>query len=207
VTTPERSHWERVYTTKAAEQVSWYRAHLAVSLELLIKAGLNARSRVIDVGGGTSTLVDDLLNFGVQAVTVVDLSAASLEIARRRLGERAKEVTWLAEDVTTMELPEGGFDLWHDRAALHFLVAPAASQAYARLATRAITPGGHAVIGCFAADGPERCSGLPVVRRDPADIATLFGKHFTLVESLREVHSTPSGIPQAFAYALLRKNS
>jgi hypothetical protein len=98
-----------------------------------------------------------------------------------------------------------GVDFWHDRAALHFLTAPEAAQAYVRAATRAIVSGGHAVIGCFAADGPEKCSGLPVVRRDPADIAALFGQSFALVESRREVHSTPGGIQQRFAYALLRK--
>jgi SAM-dependent methyltransferase len=207
VTRQTRPHWEKVYTTRAAEHVSWYRPHLEISFELLVKAGLNPHSRVIDVGGGASTLVDDLLDFGVRAVTVVDLSAQSLQIARRRLGEWARDVTWLAEDVTAMEIPAESFDLWHDRAALHFLVTPEAPQAYVRAAAHAIAPGGHAVIGGFAADGPERCSGLPVARRDPADIAALFGERFSLVETRREVHRTPAGASQSFAYALLRKNS
>ena len=205
MTIQDRTHWERVYTTKEAQNVSWYQAHLAVSFELLVHAGLSSKSRVIDIGGGASTLVDDLLSFGVSSIAVCDLSAASLEIARGRLGGRANEVTWIAADVTAMEVDEGSFDLWHDRAALHFLVAPEASKEYVRIATRAIPSGGHAVIGCFAADGPERCSGLPVVRRDPADIAALLGDRFSLIASRREVHTTPSGNPQAFAYALLRK--
>jgi ubiquinone/menaquinone biosynthesis C-methylase UbiE len=203
----DRGHWDKAYRAKATDQASWYRAHLEVSFELLVKAGLSARSRVVDIGGGASTLVDDLLDFGVQSITVVDLSPTSLEIARQRLGARAERVSWLVADVTTLSVPDGSFDLWHDRAALHFLTAPEAARAYVRTATRAIAPGGHAVIGCFAADGPERCSGLPVVRRDPADIASLFGESFSLVESRREVHSTPSGIQQRFAYALLRRVS
>jgi SAM-dependent methyltransferase len=202
----DRLHWEKAYQAKAVDQVSWYRAHLEISFELLVKAGLNRQARVIDVGGGASTLVDDLLDFGVRAITVVDLSPVALEIAQRRLGPRAARVSWLAADVTTLDLPEGSFDLWHDCAALHFLTAPEAARAYVQTATRAIASGGHAVIGCFAADGPETCSGLPVMRRDPADVAALFGDSFSLVESRREVHSTPGGIQQQFAYALLRRS-
>jgi SAM-dependent methyltransferase len=204
--TNDRLHWENAYRAKRADQVSWYRAHLEVSFALLVKAGLNRQSGVIDIGGGASTLVDDLLDFGVRAITVVDLSPVALEIARSRLRSRAAQVSWLAADVTTSDLPEEGFDLWHDRAVLHFLTAPEAAQAYVRAAARAIASGGHAVIGCFAADGPEKCSGLPVVRRDPADVAALFGESFSLVESRREVHSTPGGVQQRFAYALLRKS-
>jgi ubiquinone/menaquinone biosynthesis C-methylase UbiE len=202
----DRLHWDSAYQARASDQVSWYRAHLEIPFELLVKAGLGPRSRIIDIGGGASTLVDDLLDFGVQSITVVDLSPASLAIAGRRLGARADRVEWLAADVTSLDLAESSFDLWHDRAALHFLTSPEAVRAYVRTATRVIAPGGHAVIGCFAADGPERCSGLPAVRRDPADIAALFGNAFALVESRREVHSTPAGIQQRFAYALLRKS-
>jgi len=193
------------HQAQAADQVSWYQPHLAVSLELLVKAGLSPRARVIDIGGGSSTLVDDLLDFGVRAITVVDLSAAALEIARRRLGPRAEHVTWLHADATTLVLPDESVDFWHDRAALHFLTAPEATRAYVRTASRAIARGGHAVIGGFASDGPERCSGLPVVRRNPADIAALFGNAFSLMDSRRELHSTPAGLQQQFAYALLRK--
>jgi ubiquinone/menaquinone biosynthesis C-methylase UbiE len=199
------SHWDGVYTTKDAAQVSWYRPHLEVSFDLLRQAGLNERSRVIDIGGGASTLVDDLLDFGVQSIIVVDLSAASLDIARRRLGERGRHVTWMKADATTLELPPSSVDLWHDRAALQFLVAPKAARAYVSTATRVLAATGHAVIGCFATDGPEWCSGLPVMRRDPEDLAALFGEEFSLIDSRKEVHHTPSGAAQSFAYALLRK--
>jgi ubiquinone/menaquinone biosynthesis C-methylase UbiE len=204
--TNDRAHWDTAYRAKASDQASWYRAHLEVSFELLVKAGLGRHSRVVDVGGGASTLVDDLLDFGVQSITVVDLSPTSLEIVRQRLGARAERVNWLVADVTTLDVADASFDLWHDRAALHFLIAPEAAQAYVRTAARMIAPGAHAVIGGFATDGPERCSGLPVVRRDPADIAALFGDSFSLVESRRELHTTPSGARQQFAYALLRKS-
>jgi SAM-dependent methyltransferase len=207
MTNQSRPHWESVYATKAPDRVSWYRPHLDVSLELLTKAGLSSHSRLIDIGGGASTLVDDLLARGTREITVVDLSEASLDIARHRLGERAAEVTWVAEDITAMVVPDESFDIWHDRAALHFLVAPEASQAYVRVAARAIARGGYALIGCFAADGPEQCSGLPVFRRDPEDIAALFGNDFSLIESRHELHYTPSGAPQSFGYALLRKNA
>src|SRR3954462_2186054 len=130
----DRAHWDNAYQTKATDRVSWYRAHLEVSFELLVAAGLGPRSRVIDIGGGASTLVDDLLDFGVQSITVVDLSPAALDIARRRLGPRAERVNWLVPDVTMLDVPAGSFDLWHARAALHFLTAPEAAQAYVQAA-------------------------------------------------------------------------
>lgn len=199
------SHWQAVYLGKPPAEVSWFKPHLTVSLDLLRKAGLNPDSRVIDVGAGASTLVDDLLKLGVRNVIALDISEASLAAARARLGAEATRVHWIVADIATVRLPAASIDIWHDRAALHFLTDPAAASAYVRLATNAIASGGHAVIGCFAADGPEKCSGLPVVRRDPEDIAALFGPAFELIESRREVHSTPSGAQQRFAYALLRR--
>jgi hypothetical protein len=199
------SHWQSVYRTKQPTEVSWFKPHLETSMDLMKRAGLNERSRVLDVGAGASTLVDDLLQIGVRSITALDLSEASLSVARERLAEKASHVQWLVGDVTDVPLPEGGFHLWHDRAALHFLVEPAAAASYVRQAKHAIVDGGYAVIGCFAADGPEKCSGLPVARRDPQDIAALFGPSFALVDSRRETHATPSGGAQLFAYALLRK--
>lgn len=199
------SHWNEVYQAKLPEQVSWFRAHLETSLRMLEQAGLNASTRVIDVGAGASTLVDDLLARGVLFVTALDVSASALQIARDRLGDRAEQVRWIASDIMELDLPAASIDLWHDRATLHFLTDAQDVAAYVRIATRVIVPGGHAVIGGFASDGPEQCSQLPVVRRDPEQIATLFAHSFVLVEGRRETHPTPWGSRQEFAYALLRK--
>jgi SAM-dependent methyltransferase len=199
------AYWEAVYRQKASTSVSWYRAHLDVSLNLLEQAGLTADSRLIDVGGGASTLVDDLLDRGLTSVTVLDLSDASLDVARERLGGLAGAVTWIAGDVTRAHLAEGAYTHWHDRAVLHFLVEPDDVRAYATQATYAVVPGGHVVIGGFAPDGPERCSGLPVARRSAQDIATALGPAFELLASRSERHRTPAGAEQSFAYALLRR--
>lgn len=207
--TPESSdrktHWEDVYLQKSSAAVSWYRDHLDVSLRLLRESGLDAASRVIDVGGGASTLVDDLLELGVGAMTVLDLSAASLRVAQARLGARAERVDWLTGDATRHSLPEAAFTHWHDRAVLHFLTDGQDIRAYAAQAARAVAPGGHAVIGGFAPDGPERCSGLPVARRSAEDIAAALGPAFRLVSTAIERHLTPGGSAQSFAYALLRR--
>jgi SAM-dependent methyltransferase len=198
-------HWQNVYRTRAADAVSWFRPHVDVSLELLAKAGMHADSRVIDVGGGAATLVDDLLARGLRHVSVLDVSEQALAIARGRLGPRAQEVTWYEGDVLRVRLPATGFDLWHDRAVLHFLTNPEDANRYARIAADAVTAGGHAVIAGFALDGPERCSGLPVVRRSAEDIAALMAPAFELVESRAERHVTPAGANQSFAYGLLRR--
>lgn len=203
---PERSeHWEAVYRDRPATAVSWYQPHLATSLRLLEQAGLGPQSHVIDVGGGASTLVDDLRRRGVGDITVLDLSAEALDVARARLGSDAARVRWIRGDVTTIELPEAAFTHWHDRAVLHFLTAPDDAAAYARAAARAIAPGGHTVIGGFAPEGPERCSGLPVTRRSADDVAALLGPRFALIDRCQETHRTPAGGEQAFAYALLRR--
>jgi SAM-dependent methyltransferase len=203
--TSRASHWDRIYGSQRAEQVSWFRPHLNVSIELLLSAGLNPHSRVIDIGGGASTFVDDLLDRGVEHVTVLDISTAALQVARDRLGDRAARVRWIVSDVCGVELDAQSVDLWHDRAVLHFLTDPVDVDCYVRLANQAIAVGGHAVIGGFASDGPEQCSGLPVVRRDPEQIAALFAERFRLTAARREMHSTPRGAAQSFAYALLQK--
>jgi len=198
-------HWQDVYRRKPADGVSWFAPRLHTSLGLLGRAGLGPASRVIDVGGGASTLVDDLLALGVADITVLDLSQAALDVARSRLGERAGAVRWLAGDVRTAALGEACFDLWHDRAVLHFLTDPADAAAYARQAARALAPGGRMVIGGFAPGGPERCSGLPVARRAPREVAALFGDGFVLLDSQYDLHRTPGGSDQAFAWALLSR--
>lgn len=207
MTSKTQQHWETVYARNDAQAVSWFSPRLGISLRLLERAGLGAQSRVIDIGGGASTLVDDLLHRGIVHVSVLDLSAEALRVAQQRLGDRANRVEWLVADLTKAELPHAAFDLWHDRAVLHFLTEKAAIDAYMHQASTALRPGGYAVIGGFASDGPESCSGLTVARRDPADIAALFGADFELIDQAREVHTTPSGSSQSFAYALLRRRN
>ncbi len=200
-----QAHWQNVYLTKPVDTVSWYRPHLDVSLELLELAGVTSDSRLIDVGGGASTLVDDLLARGLRHLTVLDVSPEALEIARRRVGEPGRAVTWLASDVLDAALPAAGFDIWHDRAVFHFLTDPSDGARYAAQAASAVRTGGHAIVAGFAPDGPERCSGLPVARRSAEDIAALFVPSFRLVAKRAERHTTPAGSEQSFAYVLLQR--
>jgi len=198
-----REHWDRVYRENAVDAVSWYRPRLDSSLALLERCGLGADSRVLDAGGGASTLAAALAARGVAEVTVVDLSEAALAQAHARAPAAA--VRWLCADLLEAELSPAHYTHWHDRAVLHFLADPAAVAAYARQAARVLQAGGHAVIGGFAPDGPERCSGLPVMRRSPEDIAAALGPAFRLVDQQREVHLTPAGREQRFAWAVLRR--
>ncbi len=202
---PRQTHWQNVYKTKPAHAVSWYRPHLDVSLELLSAAGMSVDSRIIDIGGGASTLVDDLLALGLRQVSVLDISKKALEVTRERLGDRSHGIAWYVGDVLEVELPPRSFDLWHDRAVLHFLTDPDDAVRYASVAAAAVATGGHAVIGGFAPDGPERCSGLPVTRRSAEDIAALLAPQFDLLARRSERHRTPSGAEQSFVYALLKR--
>ena len=204
---PSRAHWEQVYATRRADEVSWYQPIPTRSLALLAEAGLTPDSRIIDVGGGDSTLVDALLDRGVRHVTVLDISGAALARAQARLGPRAGTVTWIAADATAAELPPASFDFWHDRAVFHFLTDADARAAYVERARRAIRPGGTLIVSAFASDGPTRCSGLEVARYEPESVAGEFGEDFELVRGLKDSHRTPSGAEQRFIYAVLRRRS
>lgn len=198
-----RAHWERVYAEKGEDALSWFEPRAETSLALLDAAGV-APQAVIDVGAGTSRFVDALLERGVPDITLLDLSEAALARTRARLGPDAARVRFVAADVTTWT-PDRPYDLWHDRAAFHFLVDPDERAAYlARLAS-ALRPGGHALIATFAADGPERCSGLPVQRYDPDDLAATLGPGFALREARRIAHRTPWGTEQRFQASLFRR--
>lgn len=200
----EATHWESVYGKKKVDEVSWYRPHLERSLDFIARAGLARDAAIIDVGGGASTLVDDLLDRGVTDVTVLDISAKAIEAAKQRLGARAGGVHWLVGDITTLELPAAGYDFWHDRAVFHFLREPANRARYVAAARRALRPGGHIVVATFGPAGPERCSGLDVVRYSGDQLHGEFGAGFRKVESVTEVHSTPSGNEQQFVYCYCR---
>lgn len=192
-------HWENVYATRNAHEVSWYQASPDTSLGLIAKLGLRAIDPIIDVGGGASSLVDHLIDLGYSNLTVLDISTAALAAARNRLGVRADGVRWLAGDITR-DGPAGPYRLWHDRAVFHFLTAAEDRRAYVTNLLAAVPPGGHAIIATFAEDGPERCSNLPVCRYSPDRLMTELGERFELVETLREVHVTPAQGEQNFVY-------
>jgi SAM-dependent methyltransferase len=198
-------HWQAVYQDRPAARTSWYRPHLERSLQMIDGLDLPADAAVIDVGGGRSTLVDDLVERGFTDLTVLDLAPAALGESRDRLGSAGAGVRWLAGDVTTLQLPAGRFVVWHDRAVFHFMVEAADRDGYLRAAARAVAAGGHAIIATFAPDGPERCSGLPVRRYDADQLAAAFAPSFALVSHGREAHATPAGHSQAFTYVLLRR--
>lgn len=196
-------HWNEVYATKDASEVSWFEEDPTTSLELIELLSPNPNAGVVDVGGGASPLARVLVERGWRDVAVLDLSAAALELNAASLGARSGEVDWVVADVTTWQ-PARRYGLWHDRAVLHFLVDPADQASYAATLTAAVAPGGSVVIGTFAPDGPEACSGLPVARYDAEGIAALLGPRFVLVGERRAVHVTPWGAEQRFSWAALR---
>ena len=199
-----KEHWDAVYRTKPADGVSWFRPHLERSLAFLEAAKVGLDARVIDVGGGASTLVDDLLERGYTHVTVLDLSQAALDAARARLGERAARVQWLCADVTDARLPEAAYDFWHDRAVFHFLRDPAARARYVDAVRRALKPGGHIVVATFGPHGPEKCSGLEVMRFSAEALHDEFGSDFAREADATEMHTTPWGTEQEFVYCYCR---
>jgi SAM-dependent methyltransferase len=204
MTMQSRAHWEKVYTTKRPHEVSWYRPHLDVSLDLVTHAAPDHDAAIIDVGGGEATLVDDLLASGYRNVHVLDIAQAALDVAKARLGERAKHVTWLHGDLTTYGFEPAQFDVWHDRAVFHFLTDAPARAAYVRQVATALKPGGHAIVATFGPEGPAKCSGLDVARYDPAQLHGQFGASFRLLEHRTELHHTPAGAVQQFVYCWCR---
>jgi SAM-dependent methyltransferase len=200
-----KTHWEEVYATKPATDTSWFQEHAELSLQLLEQTGAGPESQIIDVGGGASTLVDDLLHRGFHHVTVLDLSRTALRTAQKRLGDRSPEVIWLEADITRVHLPRYQFDVWHDRAVFHFLTGAEDRQHYVEMVRHAVKPGGHVIVATFALDGPNRCSGLDTMRYSPESLHGEFGSPFELVQSLAETHHTPFGSDQKFIYCYCRK--
>jgi 2-polyprenyl-3-methyl-5-hydroxy-6-metoxy-1,4-benzoquinol methylase len=195
-----RTHWEKIYSTKAPDQVSWYRPHLETSLALVKRAAGDRTASIIDVGGGESTLVDDLLEQGFQNITVLDVSQGAIDVNKTRLGESAKRVHWIVADITQAELERQSYDVWHDRAVFHFLIAPEQRTAYVRQVVRSVKRGGYIIVSTFGPEGPNKCSGLDVVRYDADGLHDEFGARFRLVESSKEMHQTPFGTSQQFLY-------
>lgn len=195
-----QDHWEKVYGSKPPDQVSWFRPHLEMSLSLIERAAADRSAAIIDVGGGASTLVDDLLTRAYTNITVLDISRAAIEIARRRLGEAEQSVKWLCGDVTSEEFAEHSYQVWHDRAVFHFLTRAEDRVAYVRNVARAVKPGGHLIVSTFGPEGPAKCSGLEVMRYDADSLHEQFGRRFRLRESCKELHQTPFGTTQEFLY-------
>jgi 2-polyprenyl-3-methyl-5-hydroxy-6-metoxy-1,4-benzoquinol methylase len=205
VNTPARqAHWQKVYESKGEREVSWFEESPAISMALIRATGVGHDAAIIDVGGGASRLVDALRAEGFSSVTVLDLSEKALKAARERLGAHGAGVSWIVADVTTWQ-PSQIYDVWHDRAALHFLTEAADRAAYGECVRKAVRPGGHVIIGTFAPDGPERCSGLPVLRHDAASLAEILGRSFELIETRRHDHRTPTGAIQHFQFARFRR--
>jgi trans-aconitate methyltransferase len=199
-------HWEKVYTTRGESEVSWFQETPALSLELIELVGAMQDSAIIDIGGGASRLVDHLVSRGFQDLTVLDLSAAALASARSRIGDRANRVTWITADVTLWQ-PQRSYDVWHDRAAFHFLTEPNDQAAYVARLRRALRVGGHAIIATFAPDGPERCSGLMVRRYDANALAATLGAGFELIDTRRHEHTTPWGAVQKFQFSTFQPSA
>lgn len=199
-----KAHWEHVYRTKLPTQVSWFQSHAVRSLELIRRVNPPPDGPIIDVGGGASPLVDDLLDAGYQDITVLDLSPTALVEARARLGARAALVRWVEADILDVPLEMRRYSVWHDRAVFHFLTAPADRARYVAQVRRAVRPGGFVLVATFADDGPTRCSGLEVTRYSADSLHAEFGASFRLLTSEREEHLTPTGARQAFVYCLCR---
>jgi hypothetical protein len=201
--TETQYHWNRVYTTRAVDAVSWYQAQPKVSLELIAAADLPVDAPITDVGGGASVLVDCLLAQGRSALSVLDVSAAALANSRARLGANAAKVQWIEADVREFE-PSQRYALWHDRAVFHFLTDPVDCERYTAALRRSLNQRGHVIVATFALDGPVRCSGLDVAHYDAVTLHAQFGDDFEMLDSRRETHITPTGAEQRFTWVHLQ---
>ena len=199
-----KTHWEHIYEKKGSTQVSWYQEHAKFSLQYIQNTGIRKTDHIIDVGGGSSTLVDDLIAESFEHITVLDISATALKLARERLGSRAANVIWVETDITQANLPHRAYDIWHDRAVFHFLTQPADRHRCVDTVRHAVRPGGHVIVATFAPDGPDQCSGLEVLRYNPEGLQNEFGESFELVDFTRETHHTPFGTEQKFIYCYCR---
>lgn len=201
-----RAHWDQVYRTRQADEVSWYQTHPATSLRFIEACALRHQDPIIDVGGGASRLVDCLLERGFRDLTVIDIAPSALDHARARLGSQAVAVEWIETDITAFS-PRRRYRLWHDRAVFHFLVTEEARAAYRAALLAALDPGGSLVLATFATGGPRRCSGLPVRQYDAPTLCAELGDEFELLDATRAMHRTPGDAEQLFAWFRLRRRA
>jgi hypothetical protein len=200
-----QEHWDQVYSTKRDTEVSWYQAHPEHSLELVRSVAPSFSASILDVGGGASRLVDELVGLGYSNLTVLDVSHFALDRSKARLGRKSDDVSWIVADVTQWK-PVRAWDVWHDRAVFHFLTTTEDQNAYITALEAATKTGSSAIISTFALDGPDRCSGLPVQRYSPATLAARIGSRFQMISQSSEAHTTPSGTTQRFSYAVLKRH-
>lgn len=203
-TEQRQDHWQRTYGAKADQEVSWHQESPEPSLALVTAAAASPASPIIDIGGGTSYLVDHLVRRGYGRVSVLDISSSALARARERLAAQAVKVHWIAADIATWR-PTELYEVWHDRATFHFMVTEADRSAYLARLRQALAPGGHAIIATFALDGPQTCSGLPVMRYDAESLAAMLGQEFMRVSSMSHLHRTPWGSVQPFQFSVFRR--
>ncbi len=201
-----KEHWEHVYTTRRETDVSWYQAEPRLSLDIIRRVVPDPETRIADVGGGASRLVDELLKAGYRNLTVLDISPAALAQSQQRLGALAGQIKWIAGNALDPLLPASSVDFWHDRAVFHFLVDPPDRSRYIQQVRRAVQPRGHILVATFAEDGPQKCSGLPVARYSESALIAQFGEGFELLDTRREDHMTPARVHQSFLYCLLLYN-
>ena len=202
-----KKHWENVYQSNPAERVGWFRPHLETSMQWIKSLGLGRDSAILDVGGGASTLVDDLIREGYQSIAVVDLSSKALDLARKRLGESGKTIAWIDGDITSINLPENHYRLWHDRAVFHFLITREQRDLYKNNLLSSLKPGGNLILAVFAPEAPPLCSGLPVTRYTIGELKNLLGPEFKLQKHFKELHVTPGGVEQMYLYSHFRKSA
>lgn len=200
MSTARQTHWNEVYATKAADKVSWFQPRAKMSMRLIQAAGATKDGAIIDIGGGSSVLLDHLLDAGYRDVTALDISERALIGSKERLGARAAEVHWIVSDILAWS-PARTYDVWHDRAAFHFLTDERDRKAYRATLLKGLRPRGALILGTFAENGPERCSGLPVQRWSAEALADELGPELRLLESVREDHRTPWDAIQPFTWA------
>jgi ubiquinone/menaquinone biosynthesis C-methylase UbiE len=200
------SHWEHVYKTKSPEEMSWYEPHLATSLEWTLEAASSNSSSIIDVGGGASTLADDLHLRGFRSLTVLDISPTAIARSQERLGAAAGDINWVVGDVTRCSLPDAAFDIWHDRAVFHFLTEQEEKASYLKQLANSMKPSGQVIIATFSINGPQSCSGLTVSRYDAPSLLKEFGADFQPLKSATITHQTPTGALQEFLYCRMARS-
>jgi ubiquinone/menaquinone biosynthesis C-methylase UbiE len=201
-----QDHWNAVYATKRAEDVSWFESVPTLSLRMIEAAGITRETCILDVGGGDSRLVDQLVTRGLTCLAVLDVSGAALERARARIGSAGESVAWIEADAAG-DWTSHPIDIWHDRAAFHFLTVSDDRERYVANLRRVVKPTGTVILATFALDGPERCSGLPVTRYSAGTLAGELGEGFTLIDAIPHIHRTPWGATQSFLYSRFQRTS